>query len=900
MAPRMVPNTRIRLIPLLLLCMSGASLAESLPPLKVAPDLLRGTGVAPVQAPAPSATPATAENPPTDAKTAKQPPRPGATSAPAVDSPTDDSPAAETAPATPRAPVVERALPAAGSTSAAGAAAPASKETARPAANAQPTSSASSSVPAADAAAEPAVAAPAQPAAQAAAAAPLPPGTTAITALRIHGSRGIELVAEGAAELQRDDTVLTADKVTYREPTDEAVAEGNVVLSRGTDTIKGPQATLVVGDRTGQFESPQYQLSRARGPALAGDAPRTVSGSGEADVLNLEGENQYRLKNATWTTCSPSDPDWYIKARDLELDYDREIGTARGGSIVFMDTPLFWMPWIEFPLNGQRQSGLLPPTFGSSNKTGVDFTQPYYWNIAPNYDATIAPRLMSRRGVQIGGEFRYLGADYQGTTRVEWMPEDSVTGEERRLGSIQHQHRFAPNLYGALDLNAVSDDSYFEDLSSSIGVASRVNLLRQGLLSYSGGWWSASALVQRYQTLNPEPDDRNVEPYRRLPQLKVKAARGDLPGGLLGELSTEFVRFEHPDANKNKDEATRFVAQPQLSLPLQGASWFLTPKAGFHYTSYEIDRSPVSPYSTDSITRSVPMMSIDSGLFFERETRIFGGDYLQTLEPRVFYLRVPSKDQTDIPRFDTNRYDVGFAQLFAENRYSGSDRIGDANDLTATVTTRFIDSATGTERLRALIGQRYYFSDQKVYLFNADELRSAGTGTEFLAGLGGRISNTVTVDSYAQYNTETSRTERLNASIRYQPGFARTLNLSYRYAPNLRIDQNVVGLEDIDVSGQWPIARKWYGVGRVTHSLKDDRVTEAVAGLEYDGGCWVFRTAVHRFAIDENDVTNAIFVQLELNDLAGIGSNPLSLIKRSVPGYGKINDSSADRVFGAE
>src|SRR5690606_26068317 len=362
MAPRMAPNARIRLIPLLLLCMSGASLAESLPPLKVSPDLLRGVRVAPVKAPAPSAAPATAEN----------------------------------SPIAPRAPVVDRALPAAER-------APAAPATQAPQAPQAP---------------------------QATQAAPLPVGTTAISALRIHGSRSIELVAEGDAELQRDDTVLTADKVTYREPTDEVVAEGNVVLSRGTDTIRGPQATLVVGDQTGRFESPQYQLSRARGPVLAGDAPRSVSGSGEADVLNLEGENQYSLKNATWTTCSPTDPDWYSKARELELDYDREVGTAHGASIVFMDTPIFWMPWAEFPLNGQRQSGFLPPTFGSSNKTGVDFTQPYYWNIAPNYDATVAPRIMSRRGLQVGGEVRYLGEDYQGTTRVEWMPEDKVTGEE--------------------------------------------------------------------------------------------------------------------------------------------------------------------------------------------------------------------------------------------------------------------------------------------------------------------------------------------------------------------------------------------------------------------------------------------------------------------------------------
>lgn len=789
----MLPNTRIRLIPLLLLGLSGAAFAQTMPALRVAPELLRQ---------APTATPERAATP---------------------------------VPASP---------------------APA-----------------------------PAVARPA-----------LAPGETAVSALRIHGERGIELVAEGEAELQRDDTLLTADRVTYREPTDEVLAEGNVVLSRGGDTIRGPKATLVVGDRVGSFETPTYELSRARPPALAGDAPRTVAGSGEADLLRLEGENQYRLANATWTTCSPQDPDWYIKARELELDYDREVGTARGSSIVFMDTPIFWMPWAEFPLSGQRQSGLLPPTFGSSNKTGVDFTQPYYWNIAPNYDATLAPRIMTRRGVQFGGELRYLGEDYQGTTRLEWMPNDKVTGEERKLGSIQHQQRFAPNFYGTLDLNAVSDDGYFEDLSSNIGVASRVNLLREGRLIYAGGWWTASALAQRYQTLNPDPDVRNVEPYRRLPQLRLDAARADLAGGLAGLLETEFVRFAHRETDR--DEASRFVAYPQLSLPMQGAAWFVTPKAGVHYTSYDIDRAAATAGKPDSITRSVPIVSLDSGLFFERESRYFGKDYLQTLEPRLFYLRVPSHEQTDIPLFDSNRFDVGFAQIFAENRYSGSDRIGDANDLTAALTTRFIDAASGVERLRALIGQRYYFSDQKVYLYNQDELRRAGTGNEILAGLGGRITSTVTVDSYAQYNTETSRTERLNASVRYQPGFARTLNLSYRYAPNLRVDEDIVGLKDIDVSGQWPLARQWYGVGRVTHSLKDDRITEAVAGIEYDGGCWVFRTAVHRFAIDEDDVTNAIFVQLELNDLAGIGSNPLSLIKRSVPGYGKINDSSANRVFG--
>ncbi|MFU2485839.1 LPS-assembly protein LptD [Thauera sp. WH-1] len=878
----MALNTRLRLIPLMLLCMSGVSLADSLPPLKVSPDLLRGRAPAPVP-PVPQAVEA--------APVAEPVPSP-APAAPVTPATIPAAPATPTAAGA--APVEERRLPA-----------PAAPETAAPETATPETATPETATPEVP---PPATSESPAPTSGATASAPaLPLGTTAVSALRIQGARGIELVAEGEAELQRDDLVLTADRVTYREPTDEVVAEGNVVLRQGGDRIEGPRATLIVGDQVGSFESPRYALSREQGPREVGGEPRSVSGSGEADLLRLEGENQYRLENATWTTCKPVDPDWYIKARDLQLDYDREVGTARGGSVVFKDVPIFWMPWAEFPLNGQRQSGLLPPTFGSSNKTGVDFTQPYYFNIAPNYDATIAPRIMSRRGLQVGGEFRYLGEDYLGSSRVEWMPKDSITGEERRLGALQHQQRIAPNLYGSLDLNAVSDDSYFEDLSSRIGVASRVNLLREGRLIYSGGWWTASALAQSYQTLNPDADRpfANVSPYRRLPQVLLTAARPDLPGGVVAEFESEFVRFAHqdagnPDPRRDKDEASRFTVYPQLSLPLQGAAWFLTPKAGVHYSSYDIDRRRGTTDQPDSITRSVPILSVDSGLFFERQARYFGGDYLQTLEPRLYYLRVPSRNQDDIPLFDTNRFDVGFAQLFAENRYSGSDRIGDANDLTAAVTTRFIESDTGVERLRALIGQRYYFSDQQVSLNAADTLRPSGQGAELLAGIGGRLSRTVTADSYVQYNTDLGRSERINASVRYQPDFAKVLNLSYRYAPNLRIADNIVGLEDVDVSGQWPIARGWYGVGRVTHSLKDDRITEAIGGLEYDGGCWAFRVAVHRFAIDESDVTKAVFVQLELNDLAGIGSNPIGLIKRSVPGYGKINDSSADRVFGQD
>ncbi|MDR3214633.1 MAG: LPS-assembly protein LptD [Azoarcus sp.] len=730
-------------------------------------------------------------------------------------------------------------------------------------------------------------------------------GETRISALRIRGAHAIDIVAEGEVELQRDALTLTADRLTYREPVDEVVAEGNVRLRQGDSAeMSGPSATLVVGPRTGEFLEPKYSMSRTRPPLEAGDPPRQVSGSGQADLLQLEGENQYRAKNATWSTCPAPNPDWYIKAGELELDYDREIGTTRDSTVVFKDVPFFWLPWAEFPLVGQRHSGFLPPTMDTSTKTGFGFTIPYYWNIAPNYDLTIAPRFMSRRGLQLGAEARYLGASYKGTVRGEYLPRDSVTKEERSLGSLQHQQWLTPTLYGSIDLNAVSDDEYFEDLSTRVSMASKVNLLREGRLMYvGGGWWNVSALAQSYQTLSPDPDNPVVTPYRRLPQVTLNATRpGELSrfigtSGLDFAWHSEFVRFTHP--REDHVDASRLIAYPQVSLPLQWAGFYVTPKIGLHYTRYDIDRDRDVTGMRDSIIRSAPVFSIDSGLTFERETHLFGRDYVQTLEPRLYYLNVPYRRQDDIPLFDTSRYDFGFAQIFGENLYTGGDRLADANQLTAAITSRLIDPVTGVERLRVLLGQRYYFEDQRVTLNHFDEqgnpvtVETARTSrrADILAGFSTQVGKYATFESLWQYNPRDYETERYSAVLRYNPGHTRALNLGYRYVRDI--------LRDVDVSGQWPLWGRWYGVARLTHSLKDNRLTEAIAGLEYNGGCWVLRLGGHRYATRENEFNKTYFLQLELSDFTSIGpgGNVVNLIKRSVPGYGKINEPGPAGMF---
>lgn len=839
----------MKLLPLLLCCMSGSALAGGMPALVVSPDLVRARTPAPAVTPQPAPARAPVASPSRQAAAAEPTPAPSAPQA----IPVPTQPALAPAPASAAA-VVSPVRPLDDSVSAA------------PAAQEQ------------DASPLPA------PVTQTAAAAPAAGEreATQVSALRIRGTRAVELVADGEAELQRGDITLTADRLIYREVSDEAIAEGNVRLAQGTDEITGPAARIVVGARTGEFESPRYAITRRSDPR-AGEAPREVTGSGEAEGLYFEGENQYRLRNATWTSCRPEDPDWYVKARDLHLDYDSEVGTMRHGTVVFKDVPMLWVPWAEFPLVGRRQSGLLAPTVGTSNKTGLDITQPYYWNIAPNYDATLSPRFMSRRGLQLGGEFRYLGEDHAGELRTEWLANDRVSGESRSLGAWQHQHRITSRLYASLDVNAVSDDEYFEDLSSRVSVASKVNLLRQGRLDYYGAdWWSASALVQRYQTLSGD------EPYRKLPELRLNANRAGMAGGTTWALESQYTDFEHPEKTRYVN-GSRLVLYPQVSLPIERSGYFIIPKLGLHYTKYRLD-DPYIAGGRTSITRSVPIFSIDSGLIFERETSLFGNAYQQTLEPRVFYVKAPDRKQDDIPVFDTARYDFSFAQMFSESAYSGSDRVADADQITVALSSRLIDPRNGAERLRVAVGQRHYFSDQRVAL-PGEPLR-IDRRTDFLAALSGRVTATTTLSSAWQYNPRDSQTERFNFGVGWQPEYAKAINLNYRWTRGV--------LRDIDVSAQWPLGGRWYGVGRVTRSIRENRVTEAIAGIEYDGGCWVFRTVAHRFATTTDRVTQSLFLQLELNGLASIGSNPVGLLKRSVSGYGKINEPGSGRIFGTD
>jgi LPS-assembly protein len=403
--------------------------------------------------------------------------------------------------------------------------------------------------------------------------------------------------------------------------------------------------------------------------------------------------------------------------------------------------------------------------------------------------------------------------------------------------------------------------------------------------------------VQRYQTLQPDPLNPVAIPYSLQPRLEA-STRQEVASNLDGVLFYQYTSFQHPDPAVIS--AHRSVLYPQLVLPVVGASGFLTPKFGVHYTRYAFGDRPVGLRET--FQRTVPISSVDAGLNFERDLRWFGRDLVQTLEPRLYYLYVPLRDQSFLTdngvNFDSGISDFNFAQIFAENLFTGQDRIADANQVTAAVTSRFLDAEDGGERLKLSLGQRFYLDSQEVTLSSGDARRT-DRKTDLLAAASGRLSAEVWLDSAVQYNPRDGRLERLNVGVRYQPGAARVLNAAYRFGRNQTAPFDVA-IEQVDISGQWPLFGGWQAVGRYNYSLNENRVIETIAGLEYNSGCWSVRAVMQRYATTAIEATSAVFVQLELNDFSRIGSNPLELLKRSIPGYGRVDQPAADPVFGTQ
>ena len=625
------------------------------------------------------------------------------------------------------------------------------------------------------------------------------------------------------------------------------------------------------------MDDPRYTLHKSQDPGGQRQLFRQADARGTAERIFFEGPSQYRAQRTEYTSCAPGNDDWYLRAGELTIDKGRDVGEARDASIVFMGTPIFYSPYLSFSLHQERKSGFITPHYGSTDKGGAELTVPYYWNIAPNRDATIAPRVMSRRGVLFNNEFRYLEPTYLGTARADILPDDNARDGARRWAyNLNHKQTMPSGWFGTLNLQKVSDDTYFTDLSTQIAATSQVLLPREGELGRNGSWggtgnYGFTAQLQRWQTLQADPLAPVTPPYNRLPQLTLNAGRENVLQSDF-DFYGHYVGFDHP----TQVNGQRALAYPSLSLPLATPYAHVTPKLGLNVTRYALDPNAAG-YSNQ--TRTLPVFTTDSSMVLERPAVFGGTSFLQTLEPRLYYVYIPFRDQSRIPIFDSGQQDINFSTIYSENQYAGWDRISDANQVTLGIGSRLIAPETGSERLRAGVAQRFYFETQRVTLPGVAARTS--TNSDLLAAISGAVAPHWTADAGWQYSTNSSQTQKFNVGTRYQPQPGKVLNLSYRETLN--------ALRQTDISMQWPVGQGWTALARWNYSQLDHRTLEGLAGAEYNGDCWALRIVAHRFATTTQQASTTFFVQLELNGVSRIGSNPMETLKRNIGGYARLD-----------
>ncbi|MCL2636080.1 MAG: LPS assembly protein LptD, partial [Betaproteobacteria bacterium] len=652
------------------------------------------------------------------------------------------------------------------------------------------------------------------------------------------GQDGQVTVAKGDVELRKAGLLLFADRVVYRALDDELEASGNVRLMQDGAVMDTSWLRLRMADQIGHTEQIDYNIIRqvksefysekaiavtvasnnisSSGAPMMLNVPNTYGlptvaperrpseASGRAERLDFAGKNQFHFTRATYSTCKPGQEDWRLQAETMHLDYDREVGKARHATLRFQEVPIFYLPAGSFSLNGGRQSGFLHPSLAASSKNGLDVSIPYYWNIAPDYDATIVPRYMAKRGLQLGAEARYLDHNYSGVTQAEYIARDQQSGERRYAYHVQHQHNLGRGVSAVVNWQGVSDDLYWEDMSSRLLRTAQTQLLRQAVMGYSPtSWLSTSVEVLRYQTLQPDPKTPIGRPYFLEPRINFNIYKPNL-FNTDTMMTGQYSRFTHTDT-VNYPNGERLVMYPQISLPIIHPAFQITPKFGVHMTRYQMDQALAD--GRTGVTRTLPTFTLDSTVTFEREARWLGSNYIQTLEPRLYYVYIPYRDQGKLPLFDTGLSDFDFAQMFSENRYSGFDRVNDANQLTAALTSRLLDPTSGAERFKAMIGQRYYFAAQRVSL--PGETTRQDRFSNLVAAVSGVVLPKTYADAAWEYNYNVGANERFSLGARYHPDFGKVLSASYRFVRDPLNEQKPL-VRQIDIGGQWPIAPRWY------------------------------------------------------------------------------------------
>ncbi|MFJ5299688.1 LPS-assembly protein LptD [Pseudomonas sp. NPDC088368] len=770
-------------------------------------------------------------------------------------------------------------------------------------------------------------------------------------------------------------TFIGAKASRYQQEEQIASLAGDVVMRQGSMQVESDEAALHQAENRGELNG-NVRL-RDNGALIVGDHAEVQLDTGEAKVDNAEyvlhksnvrgnalyarrAENAIiRLKDGTYTTCEPSSNAWTVKGNNITLNPATGFGTATNATLRVKDIPILYTPYIYFPIDDRRQSGFLPPTIGASSDTGFSLLTPYYFNLAPNYDATLYPTYMAKRGLLLEGEFRYLTKSSEGQFGAAYLNDDN---DDRKLESDSKDTRWMINwqnrsglderLTAHVDYTKVSDPYYFKDLKSGQeGVSTHNFLNQQGDLTYRGDSYWARLNVQQYQLTTIT----QITPYARLPQLTLNGTLPFNPGGLKFDYESELVRFDRdlrdgsfvdedgiPQSRLDNNvqglaraNGDRLNLAPSISLPLTASYGFVTPKLKYVYTKYDLDldaegkRTLLADESYNSSQdRAVPIFSVDSGLYFDRNTNWFGKDYRQTLEPRLYYLYVPNKDQTDIPIFDTGETTFNYASLFRDNRFVGSDRIGDENKLSLGVTNRWIED-NGFERQRVSFGQAVYFADRKVQLPGIsyqDRKDAQSDVSPYALEYEYRFNRDWRATSDFNWDPDSRSTRSGSAMVHYQPedNPGKIINAGYRYRNDqVRYDQTTgrwsVGggdatlpdgsvikdyykIQQHDFSVIWPVAPQWSAIGRWQYDYNRDRTLEAFGGFEYDNCCWKLRL-INRYWVDYDESTQevaqnekgdrGVFLQIVLKGLGGVvGQKVESFLDKGIQGYREREDQA--------
>jgi LPS-assembly protein len=661
----------------------------------------------------------------------------------------------------------------------------------------------------------------------------------------------------GNAVVLYDDQRLEADSITYNLNNGEVEAQGNVHYSRPDLLLNGDRGQLFPKENRGVLYDADYFLPEKHG-------------RGKADVVHLLDADHKQLDHATYTTCPRGNADWLVSSRQVDLDTHEGIGVAHHASMSLDGVPVLYSPYISYPIDDKRHSGFLIPKFGVSQQAGVDVSVPYYWNIAPNYDATIMPRIMSERGVMMNMEFRYLHREDSGALRAAYLPSDNkYDNKSRSLVSFVDNANPFPHLTTSIDASNVSDKYYFQDLGNTLVSSSQSYLRREAQATYLGNRWMLNTRVLNFQTVDPTVAvvDR---PYMELPRVRFSAAPAQSLLGVHFNMDSEVTQFE-----KDKSvTGTRVDMLPQLSVPIERAAWYIKPSAGLRDTVYQLnDQSAGDP---DSPQRITAIADLDAGMFFDRAFQWRGSAYLQTLEPRLYYLYVPYKKQDDIPVFDTGESEFNFWQLFQENRFTGPDRMGDANQLTTALTTRLLDPLSGVERLRVSVGQIAYFRNLKVTL--PDEPVVNNSTSDLVGELGMAFSREWNIAANLEWDPGATQTDRGDVLLQYHADKRRLVNLSYRFTRS--------SLNQTDVSFLWPLGNAWHLVGRWNYSLDDSTTLDTLAGFGYESCCWAVQLVGRSYVNNVNgDRTNGVYAQVEFKGLTSTGGQVDKLLERGILGY---------------